>query len=319
MKSIKPKHRGSRSRKKNQHKPLSLEKQIIRLISRHAHRGYAKTSGKKLRSDRTVSRYQGDLTRAVRWIASQKAVSYLKAISTEEAQAYINARIKDNLTRQTLQGYAMALQLLPNVGSLNLPPVEKKQQKPSRAYTVEQIRLIQSQLPAPYQLAIQILWESGCRVQDLASLRLAHETTLQKARHHALDPQRFTGREHWIKVQYRGKGGHDYQSAISPQTAHRLETYRLTSPRDFKGREGIRRLAQQYYDLPAGQCLSRAFSQAAYRVLGWSHGAHGLRHTYAQTRLQECLDQNVPLITAKRWVSQTLGHYRPHVVNVYLR
>ena len=107
----------------------------MRLVNRKAHRGYNKSSGKKLRSDRTVLRYQGDLKRAIQWIASQQRITSLNMITTEAAQAYINTRTADGLTRQTLHGYAMALQLLPRVGRLRLPPTEKGQRKKSRAYT----------------------------------------------------------------------------------------------------------------------------------------------------------------------------------------
>ena len=246
-------------------------------------------------------------------------IQSLKDITTRDAQAYIDARTQDGLTRQTLHGYAMALTLLPNVQAITLPSPEKGKRKSSRAYTAEQIQCIQAQLSTRYQLAVQILWESGCRVQDLASLRLASESPLRKARHHALDPARFTGREHWIKIKYQGKGGHEYLSTISPNTVYVLETYRLKTPREFRERGQAHAICQQYYALPVGQHLSRVFTQAAYNALGWSHGAHGLRHTYAQTRLKECLDQGIPLSRAKRWVSQSLGHYRPQILNVYLR
>ena len=42
----------------------------------------------------------------------------------------------------------------------------------------------------------------------------------------------------------------------------------------------------QKYDLAGGKKFTDSFAKASERALGWSTGAHGLRHSYAQERLK---------------------------------
>lgn len=62
----------------------------------------------------------------------------------------------------------------------------------------------------------------------------------------------------------------------------RLEARRLEAARAVTDR-GI--TYRQHYDIGGGNAWSKSFSEASNRALGWSLGAHGLRHGYAQERL----------------------------------
>ena len=64
---------------------------------------------------------------------------------------------------------------------------------------------------------------------------------------------------------------------------------------------------------------SKAFGAASARALGWSHGAHGLRHSYAQERMAELQASGFDYAAAREIVSQELGHFRGDVVEVHLR
>ena len=59
-------------------------------------------------------------------------------------------------------------------------------------------------------------------------------------------------------------------------------------------------------------------SAASERVLGWSTGAHGLRHSYAQERMAE-LQASLSRDAALTTVSQEMGHFRPEITETYLR
>ncbi|MDP4105111.1 MAG: site-specific integrase, partial [Bacillota bacterium] len=85
----------------------------------------------------------------------------------------------------------------------------------------------------------------------------------------------------------------------------------------LKSDRGIR--YQQHYDLGGGKGWSNSFSAASHRQLGWSHGAHGLRHSYAQQRMAELQRLGFFYDQALGLVSQTLGHFRPDITEVYLR
>ncbi len=306
------------------HARFSLREQAEKYIDARANRGKSKASGAILRSDRTVQRYQGDLGRAAEAIQKIYGITRLKDITQQQAQEYIDGRLREEIRVRTVQGYAKALEMLPLVKSLTVPSrASDKRDKPSqtRAYTYEQIQAIQRHIVTPTaRLAMQILQESGCRTKDFASIRLEAERPVKNARLNKLHADRFAGRENWVKVTFIGKGGHEYVSTISPKTAEELAKYRLPQPRDFRERNQANVVAKQYYDLPAGFNLSKIWSEASRKALLNSKGAHGLRHYFAQSRLREMLWAGMTWDKAVECVSQLMGHYRAsEVINTYLR
>lgn len=305
------------------HTKYSMREQAEKYIAARANRGKSKASGAILRSDRTVQRYQGDLGRAAEYIQKKYSVTRLKDITQIQAQQYIDERLKEKICVRTIQGYAKALELLPLVKKLTTPsrridPKDKPQK--SRAYTIDQIKEIQKNISSPAtKLATQIILESGCRTQDLASMCLASERPLKNARHTKLHLDRFAGREEWIKVSFIGKGGHEYISTISPQTAKEIKKFRLYEPRDFRERNQENVVTKQYYDIPAGWHLSSLWTEASKRTFGFSRGIHGLRHTFAQERVKAMQKCNMTWDKILECVSQQMGHYRAEQVKVYLR
>ncbi len=305
------------------HAKHSMREQADKYIAARANRGKSKASGATLRSDRTVDRYKGDLARVAEAIQHEYGIKRLKDITQTQAQMYIDQRLKEGIRVRTIQGYAKALELLPNVSDLVVPSrATDSSDKPTgtRAYTLAQIKEIQKFLNSPKsQLATQIILESGCRTQDLASLRLNSENPITNARISKLHSDRFAGREEWVKVNFIGKGGHEYISTINPETAKALEQNRLTNPRDFRERKQENVVTKQYYDLPAGKILSTQWSRAADHALGLKRGLHGLRHTFAQERLKDMQRAGMVWEKALECVSQQMGHYRASEVKTYLR
>ncbi len=77
---------------------------------------------------------------------------------------------------------------------------------------------------------------------------------------------------------------------------------------------------QCHYAIGGGKEWSNSFSAASKRVLGWSHGAHGMRHAYAQNRMDELQQRGFFYEKALEIVSQELGHFRPGIITeCYLR
>jgi integrase len=103
---------------------------------------------------------------------------------------------------------------------------------------------------------------------------------------------------------------------IPTALAQQLEAKRLTHPMKKTDREIHYR---QHYDIGGGKAWSNSFSAASKRQLGWSHGAHGLRHSYAQERMAECQQRGLTYEIALGLVSQSLGHFRSDITEVYLR
>ncbi|TKF96978.1 integrase, partial [Vibrio sp. F13] len=66
-----------------------------------------------------------------------------------------------------------------------------------------------------------------------------------------------------------------------------------------------------------GKKFSNAFSQLSKSVFGRSLGAHGLRYSYAQERMNATVTQE-SYDSRKEIVSQELGHFRKEITTHYL-
>jgi integrase len=74
----------------------------------------------------------------------------------------------------------------------------------------------------------------------------------------------------------------------------------------------------KHYDINGGKNWSNSFSTASVRVLDRSNGAHGLRHSYAQDRMEELQQRGIFYQQALGIVSQEMGHFRADITEVYL-
>lgn len=75
----------------------------------------------------------------------------------------------------------------------------------------------------------------------------------------------------------------------------------------------------QKYDIGGGRSWSQSFSAASKRQLGFSNGAHGLRHSYVQGRMKELMLRGNFFDEAKQTVAQEVGHFDQDTTEVYLR
>jgi hypothetical protein len=64
---------------------------------------------------------------------------------------------------------------------------------------------------------------------------------------------------------------------------------------------------------------AHGWSKASNFELGWSTGIHGLRHNYAQQRMEELQSRGFYYSDALAIISQEMGHFRPDITEVYLR
>ena len=271
----------------------------------------------RIHSVGTARSYQQALTRVAAWMRERRDYKGLEKLTPEEARAYLEERAA-HVRQKTLDQDRQALQILPLVGKLERIKSEKL--KPTRlasegrAYTPEQVEVIARAQTPRNALATRIAYAAGMRASELLTLRPAAERAASA--HREWSPERFDGRGDLRRYTVEGKGGLKREVALPLHLAEQLEARRLQTPARVTDR-GVRRV--QHYDLGGGQAWSQSFSAASRNELGWSTGAHGLRHGYAQDRVDELQGSGHGHASALETVSQEMGHFRPDITEVYLR
>lgn len=184
----------------------------------------------------------------------------------------------------------------------------------SRAYTSQQAQMVANAQTEKNSLATQIAENAGLRAHELLTLRPVEERPGDIRREYRND--RFAGRENISIYTIEGKGGLCREVALDKELASRLEERRLDEPKQVYDR-GIG--YQQHYDIGGGKNWSNSFSRASTRELGWSNGGHGLRHEFAQERMNTLQGAGYEYREALEIVSQEMGHFRPDITEIYLR
>lgn len=275
--------------------------------------------GLHLRSVGTVRNYEQALTRVCEWTQQEKIRDGLRAMTPELAARYLEHRGQE-VGQKTLDMERQAMQaMMQNVtGKLDaaerLPVIKSEldQVLTSRAYTAEQISLITASQAEQNALSTQIAHAAGLRAHELFTLRPITERSPDKRP--ALD-SKFQGREGRLYT-VEGKGGLCREVMLPAALAARLEALRLDAPERVTDR-GVH--YETHYRINGGQRWSSSVSAASNRSLGWSTGAHGLRHSYAQQRMAELQHGGLTRSQALETVSQEMGHFRPEITEVYLR
>lgn len=245
-------------------------------------------------------------------VTQEQALQYISDRSADHSQSSLN---KDTLAFQRMfQGAKVSDPLSKNE---HLPKIksEIEQNNASRCYTQRQIEIVYQHQTDKFALSTQIAASSGLRAHELLTLQHIDERSPSE-RDKNLDAKelKFKGMD-GEKYTVQGKGGLIREVVIPSHLAEKLEQHRLDQPKQIIDREVH---YQSKYDIPGGQRWSNSFTKAAERSLGWTTGAHGLRHTYAQERMGQ-LQKTETYQTALAVVSQELGHFRPDITLVYLR
>lgn len=264
-----------------------------------------------LQSQGTERNYEQALKGCAEFLKENR-MDTLRELTTDKAMAYLEARSQE-VSQKTLDLDRQALQAV--LGEkLDVVKSELDTTLSSRAYTPEQAALVAGAQSEKHSLATLIAENAGLRAHELLTLRPVEERAADTHRDYRDD--RFAGRENVAIYTVEGKGGLCREIAIDRDLANRLEERRLDEPKTTYDR-GIG--YEQHYDLGGGKQWSDSFSKAAERELGWSEGAHGLRHEYAQERMNTLQENGYNYREALEVVSQEMGHFRPDITEVYLR
>ncbi|MEZ8260090.1 integrase [Vibrio cyclitrophicus] len=181
-----------------------------------------------------------------------------------------------------------------------------------RAYSKGQLHLILDHLPPKAQLSVLLAYNAGLRAEELLTLQRRDEAS--PSPHRKWTDKRFLGREPGVRYIVTGKNGLKREVMIEEELAGELERLRFESPQLIYDRKQPFKI---HYDVLGGERFSSAFSKASKEALGWSHGAHGLRFSYAQRRMDEELLE-LPYTEGKEVVSQELGHFREEITERYI-
>ena len=263
----------------------------------------------KLRSQATFFRHVETAAFAQERIGAKK----LRDITPDMALEYLLIR-KNEVCKKTLQNERRVLERIVFLGEperrLYLGDDLIPREWENRAYTHEQIYQIMSRQSPRNQLATALCFTAGLRVQELLTIQRFDEASVSDKLNWRSDL--FVGLE-GEKYIVKGKGGL-YRAVMLPKfLAEKLERHRLDSPRQTKDRKCT---ITNRYDITGGKRFSSAFSQLSKRVLGWSHGAHGLRYCYAQERINFSIPK--AFVQSLQIVSQELGHFRKEITPHYL-
>lgn len=300
---------------------LASDKQAAKAIkpllalnqSRHANR-----HDNKVHSIGTARQYEAIFKGVADWLF-EKYNQRLRDITPTIASEYLAERACDirqkqlNNERRALELHLRHMQRSPELTLERLrsdvPDIEH-----SRAYTPDQVDLVRSEQTDRMALSTALASAAGLRAEELLTLRRYDDRAPSGHRQWSAD--RYQGREHWHRYTVQGKGGLVREVRFPEALAHRLESRRLSTPDRVTDR-GVHHT--RHYDLIGGKSFSNGFSRDAIQHLGWSEGAHGLRHSYAQQRMVELQNGGQRYREALGIVSQELGHFRPDITEVYLR
>lgn len=236
----------------------------------------------------------------------------LASLTSETAHDYLEFR-SQNVGQKQLDKDRQAMQIL--LGEkLAVIKSELDQALQSRAYTQSQVELIASAQTWKHALPTRIAADAGLRAHELLTLLPIDEREVTADR--TWSGERFEGRGDFKRYSVTGKGGLTREVAIARELADQLDAVRLSEPRTVTDRKIY---YEQFYGIGGGKQWSDSFSKAAFRELGWSNGAHGVRHTFAQARMRALQLLGWSYEMSLSIVSQEMGHFRPDITEVYLR
>ncbi len=241
----------------------------------------------------------------------QHRLGDLRNATVQEALQYLADRT-EVVSQKTLDLDRQAIQMHLDV-HLDVVRSERVTTLSSRSYTAAQVERIAEAQSERNSLATQIAYHAGLRAHELLTLQPADKR--QASSHRQWSADRFIGRE-GERYTVEGKGGLVREVLLSKDLADRLESKRLDEPRQVTDR-GVH--YTQRYDIGGGRTWSQSFSAASKRELGFSNGAHGLRHSYAQDRMEELQRSGMRYDEAKGTVAQEVGHFDKETTEAYLR
>lgn len=305
---------------------LAIGQPKPRAIDEHGKRIGPVVGDSKIHSHGTERVFMNSLKQLAEYLAERarageidKRVSFLHRARPQDVRAWLEKRSRE-VGQTQLNNDRRAVEVTYEIKITPLKS-ELEQNLKSRAYTSDQVRMVMQCQGQRNALSTEIVHRCGVRAHELYTLRPVAEQPASDRRGWRDD--RFGDRaQDGVRYTVDGKGGLIREVCMPRDLAERLEAQRLPEPRrvqDLAINSKDRITYTQHYDIGAGNKWSKSFSDASVRALGWSNGGQGLRHSYAQQRMNEELGAGRTWNEALEIVSQELGHFREDITLVYLR
>jgi integrase len=278
-------------------------------LSRHMDKELAQ---KNVTSILTEKAHVQSLTSVASWLHDTTG-KHLKNIKKVDAEAYLSERARTHrqssvsLTRQ-----AINLHLLPH-DPLQFVPSSIPTELKDRAYTSAEIAFLSECARPELALSLALCANAGLRGMELLTLASPDQLSMSDR---DWSSDRFCGREDDARFVVWGKGGLHREVRVSPNLAESLKGHQRDSKVTVSHRGAH---LPSYFDLLGGHQFSQEFGRLSKEVLGFSHGAHGLRHSFAQRRRLELLCVGLSMETVILTISQELGHFHTKNTMAYLR
>ena len=273
------------------------------------------------RSIGSVVSHKSSLVRVADWMKERGYMQGLHRITEEQAKEYLGERITQ--VQQSTLNHDIAV-INKNLEmsfkqsdfkSTYDPPIKLSEE--SRAYSTNEIQKIIEHQNPHNALSTKIVAETGIRAKELMSLQKIELQPIsdRSSGKRVWSGNRFLGRG-GISYSVIGKGGLIREVRMSKELSQELEKKCFESPEFCKDRNVE---SNRTYNIGYGNSWSKSFQSASERVLGYSSGGHGLRHSYAQERMNTLQNSGLSFEKSLEAVSQELGHFRPEITKVYLR
>lgn len=278
-------------------------------VSRHAKK---KQRMNVITSVGTARNHRVALKGVATWLHRRNG-KHLKNLNETDAVEYLELRSMTvgqsavDLDRQAINFHLLRNQPVPYFLSATQRVLE------DRAYTKAEIYLLLKNSDDKLNLSIRLAVNAGLRAVELitiAPIGYFPESERDWCK------ERFLGREKDVKFIVHGKGGLRRQVCLESDLAAELMQQKRPISIQVRDREVIH---TSYFDLLSGVNYSVQFSNLSIKVLEESHGAHGLRHTFAQKRLRDLLCCGIDYEHALKVLSNELGHFSVKNTLAYLR
>lgn len=184
----------------------------------------------------------------------------------------------------------------------------------SREYTLKDVLLIIRNVHEKNALAIILCFVCGLRAHELCTIQRFDENRRTNTR--SWSDELFTLMENYSIYHVTGKGGLIRRIAIPNEFTELLENYRLKNPKAVRDRKINYTMN---YAIGYGQALSQCFSRSSNKILGYSTGLHGLRHSYVKNRIRTLVKNGIDYEAARLIISEEIGHFRPTIISCYMR